>query len=108
MSKTKDQVAKDLALWHFQVEPDLVRVVRLVAEDEIDPAEPIKLLEVNAATFATGSVEPFAFAPTQSVPFPTVIAEVTPSEFQRIESGEIALPSGWSLSDIVFERTNAA
>jgi len=59
---------------------------------EDDPNEPIKLLEVNAATLSTGSVEPFGFTPTQSVPFRTVIAEVTPEEFERIRKNEIGLP----------------
>ncbi len=105
--RNKEQVAQELAQWHFEVEPDLVRVVRVVGTNEDDPNEPIKLLEVNAATLSTGSVEPFGFTPTQSIPFRTVIAEVTPEEFERIRKNEIGLPEGWSLSETVFERPAA-
>lgn len=41
-------------------EPDLTHVIRIVGDNEDAPDEPIKLLEVNAATVATGSVEPYA------------------------------------------------
>ena len=109
MARTKDEAAQELATWHFGVEPDLKRVIRIVGDNEDEPGEPIKLLEVNAATVATGSVEPFAFAPSASVPFPTAIAEVTPEEFDRIERNELALPKGWSLAKSQrFERPQAA
>jgi hypothetical protein len=109
MASTKDEAAKELADWHFGIEPELTRVIRFVADNEDAPGEPIKLLEVNAATVATGSVEPFAFAPSASVPFPTAIAEVTPEEFERIKRNELPLPRGWSLAKSqLFERTNAA
>lgn len=97
MAPTKDDAARELADWHFGVEPYLERVIRIFAENEDEPGEPIKLLEVNAATVATGSVEAFAFAPSPTVPFSIAIAEVTPEEFDRIARNEIALPDGWSL-----------
>lgn len=107
--RTKEEAVRDLAAWHFRVEPDLKQVIRIVAENEDEPGEPIKLLEINAATVATGSVEPFAFAPSESVPFPTVIAEVTPDEYERIGRSEIKLPDGWSLATAQrFERPKAA
>jgi hypothetical protein len=96
---TKDEVVTSLAAQHFRVEPDLSRVVRIVSANENAPDEPIKLLEVNAATVATGSVEAFGFAPTPAVPFATLIAEVTPEEYARIERNEIRLPEGWSLAN---------
>ncbi len=109
MAPTKDEAARELADWHFGVEPDLKRVIRIVTDDEDSVGEPIKLLEVNEGTVATGSVEAFAFAPSTSVPFPVVIAEVTPEEYERIERKEIALPEGWSLSKAqLFERPRAA
>jgi len=109
MARSKDEAAQDLATWHFGVEPELARVVRIMADNEDEPGEPIKLLEINAATVATGSVEPFAFAPSASVPFPTTIAEVTPEEFERIKRNELQLPHGWSLAKSqLFERPRAA
>jgi hypothetical protein len=109
MASTKDEAARELAEWHFGVEPYLERVIRILAENEDDPGEPIKLLEVNAATVATGSVEAFAFAPSTSVPFPITIAEVTPEEFERIARKELPLPRGWSLENSkLFARPRAA
>jgi hypothetical protein len=109
MALTKDEAARELAEWHFGVEPDLQKVIRIVSDNEDEPDEPIKLLEVNAATVATGSVEPYAFAPSPSVPFPTVIAEITPDEYERVRQNEIRLPAGWSLARTqLFERPRAA
>jgi hypothetical protein len=109
MARTKDEVTQELADWHFGVEPYLERVIRILAENEDEPGEPIKLLEVNAATVATGTVEAFAFAPSKSVPFPITIAEVTPEEFERIARKELPLPRGWSLENSTqFPRPRAA
>lgn len=106
---TKEQAARELAIWHFGVEPDLKHVICIVGDNEDEPNEPIKHLEVHAGTVATGSVEPFASAPSASVPFPTVIAEVAPEEFDRIERNETKLPEGWSLAGSQrFERPQAA
>ena len=109
MAGSKDDAARELAEWHFRVEPELQQVLRIVGENEEAADEPIKLLEINAATVATGSVEPFAFAPSASTPFPTVIAEITPDEFERVRRAEIKLPEGWSLSNVQkFDRPRAA
>lgn len=94
----KDTAAEQLIDWHFRVEPSLREVYRILAEDELSPNEPIKLLEINEATVETGEVSPFGFAGTDEIPFRTVIAEVTPQELERIRSDDIALPAGWSLS----------
>lgn len=94
---SKDQVARELIEAHFKIEPHLQTVYRVMTENETSATEPIKLLEVNAATVATGEVTPFEFAPTQDVPFPTIIAEVTPAEFEAVQDGRSRLPRGWSL-----------
>lgn len=97
MTTSKKEAAERLIAWHFEVEPELLEVFRIVSDDEEAQGEPIKLLEVNAATFATGSIEPFSFAPSDDVPYRTVIAEITPEELERVRRKEIALPPGWSL-----------
>ncbi len=48
MALKKDEVARELVESHFRVEPDLQQVIRIVADNEDEPNEPIKLLEVNA------------------------------------------------------------
>lgn len=94
----KDAAARRLIQWHFSVEPELREVYRIVMDDEGSQEEPIRLLEINAATVATGSVEPFAFSPTEEIPFRTVIAEITPEELESVRSNPDVLPKGWSLS----------
>jgi len=95
---SKEDVATDLIQAHFQVEPHLTEVWRIRGENEGSPTEPIKLLEVNDATVATGSIMPFSFAPTADVPYPTIIVEVTPEEFEAVKSDPTKLPRGWSLN----------
>lgn len=58
----KDAAAKRLIEWHFEVEPSLQEVYRIRMGDEGSFDEPIRLLEVNAATIPTGTVEPFRLA----------------------------------------------
>jgi hypothetical protein len=94
----KDAAALRLIQWHFKVEPELREVYRILLNDEESQEEPIRLLEVNAATVPTRSVEPFTFSPTKEIPFRTVIAEVTPEELASFRSNPKALPKGWSLS----------
>jgi hypothetical protein len=94
----KDVAARRLIEWHFTVEPELREVYRIVVDDEGSQEEPIRLLEVNAATVATGSVEPFTFSPTKEIPFRTVIAEITPEELESLQAHLEALPEGWNLS----------
>lgn len=94
----KAEVARALARYHFGIEEGLERVLIIRAGID-DPGEPIKLLEVNANTFSTGSVEPIPFSPAEGVPFVTEIAEVTPDEFAKLQSGELVMPAGWTLED---------
>jgi hypothetical protein len=96
--QTKDDAARRLIQWHFTVEPELREVYRIVMDDEGSQEEPIRLLEVNAATVPTGSVEPFGFSPTEEIPFRTVIAEITPEELESVQLNPESLPQGWSLS----------
>lgn len=108
--RSKEQVASELIRDHFNVEPYLTEVWRILTEDEASPTEPIKLLEVNVATVATGSITPFAFAPTRDVPYSTMVAEVTPEEFASARVDPSTLPLGWSLSEgraTRFERPAA-
>jgi hypothetical protein len=97
---TKDEIARNLAQAHFRVEDGLEQVV--IIDSGSDPREPIKLLEVNANTLPTGSIEPFSFSSTSEIPFVTHVAEITPDEYARLQRGELSLPEGWSLEHAVF------
>jgi hypothetical protein len=87
---------------HREAEPGIVRIVRLVGAQEAEAREPVKLLEVNPATSPSG-VLPIAFAADPpTVPFASVVVEVTPDEFTRIEQGQLPLPNNWALGATVY------
>jgi len=94
----RDESASELAKKHFQVEPGLTRVIPFSGSQtfELPTAEPIKLLEVNTNTVPTG-IMPLGFgpAPEAGIRLPSVIIEVTPDEFEKIEAKEMPLPKGW-------------
>lgn len=96
----KDDVASRLALEHYRIEPGIVRILRLVrADGEEDAAmEPVKLLEVNEHTIATG-IQPLQFGPVtaRGITCPSVIIEVTPSEYDQIGKGDLRLPNHWKI-----------
>jgi hypothetical protein len=103
----KDTIAADLIRWHFQIEPGLIAVYRVINPNEDDPAEPNKLLEVNTHTVSTGSFDAFGFAATKEVPYPTLIAEVTPAELDGLRrAGRI--PVGWDIENATYFARPAA
>jgi hypothetical protein len=92
---------RQLVQSHFEIENNIDEIVWF--QDEVD--KEIRLIEINRDTFPTGSVEVFSFAPTQDVPFPLRIADITPQEWKRVQSGNIPLPPGWTLRQIqIFRR----
>jgi hypothetical protein len=90
---------QSLIAWHFQIEPEIGAIYRIISANEDAAGEPIKLLEVNGATVATGRVVPFAFGPAGDITYPSVVAEVTPAEMDAIRQHKIALPARWSLAN---------
>ncbi len=75
------------------------RIIRLYApsEGDNDSKKPLRLLEVNEDTMPAG-IQPLYFGVEESEDGcypPTIIIEVTPEEFERIEKGELVLPEGW-------------
>ncbi|MEI6502597.1 MAG: hypothetical protein WCP21_16430 [Armatimonadota bacterium] len=64
-----------------------------------DPANlEIRLIEVTDLVPDIGELYPIAFGPTADMPFRTVVAQVTPAEWDAIERDEIELPAGWVLA----------
>jgi len=99
---TKEDVAKLLAGAHREIEPYIDRIIRLVAEHEGETGEPVKLLEVNPWTSPSG-ILPVAFmADPPSVPYPSIVVEVTGEEYDQICSGQLSLPAGWQMGDILY------
>jgi hypothetical protein len=108
MPRTKADVIHWLIDHHFRIEVGLEHIVIIRGSNFDDPRDPIKLLEVNANTLPTGSVEPFSFSPTADVPFVTEIAEITPEEYRRLQQKELALPPGWTLEGAEDKQRPAA
>ncbi len=98
----KKRVAKKLADFHYQAEPGITRIFTIWGKPEHEalPNTPIKLLEVNTQTSPSG-VMPLHFGPCHAIgiPYPTVIVEVTPDEFERIKTRELDLPEGWAVGE---------
>jgi hypothetical protein len=97
---SKDEEALQLAQKHYQIEGGVTHIFRLTGEVGIEnqPAEPIKLLEVNQNTVASG-IMPIQFdaVPQSGIHYPSVIIEVTPEEYQQILKRELLLPRGWRI-----------
>lgn len=107
MDRSKDAVADRVARAHYSIEPGLSLIVKLEAapDREADPAEPVKLLEVNENTFSTG-VQPLFFGPhpATGVFYPIVIIDITPEEMAEIRRDPTRLPNGWRLGREVWRR----
>jgi hypothetical protein len=103
----KDRAARELVEWHYQIEPGLELVYRVLSDDEDNPKEPIKLVEINSTAVGTGSFEAFAFAPSADVPYTTVIAELTREQLQMLRSSG-AIPPGWNLDNAIEIRRPVA
>ena len=99
---TKDEAAAALARKHYQIETGMTQIFRLTgsADVEFRPNEPIKLLEVNENTVPAG-IMPIQFGPSPAsgLSFSSIIVEVTPDEFQKIQNRQLELPHGWTVGE---------
>lgn len=92
--KDRQSCAKELVEYHAAVDHGL-REARLYSSKGVEGGEePIKLLEINEHTVATG-VWPVYFGATEDCPFPVVVIEITPQEGFRLADGTLHLPLGW-------------
>ena len=99
MKKTKLETATDLARKHFGVEPFLKHIFLIEPLAELDPDEPIKLLEVVEGTIERG-IDPVGFVadPAHGIEYPVVIVDISPDEFEAIREGKLALDNGdWTI-----------
>jgi hypothetical protein len=98
----KDEAARRLAELHYRVEEGMRNIFRLRAspDAEVQPDEPIKLLEINEDTVAAGIMPlHFGAVPDRGIPFPCVIVEITPEEYQQLQLHELRLPGGWTVGE---------
>ena len=104
--RTKDETARMLADFHFQIDQGVFRVI---GNDEANDEKPVKLLEVNDQTPEAG-IMPLGMpaAPDRDVHYSTIIIEITPGEFEQLQRGELTLPHGWKLGEELFQTNEAA
>lgn len=95
---SKAAVAAHLAMVHYQIEPGMRDIFELESPSSQNGEETIRLLEVNGNSTGEG-IYPLFFGahPARGVPFPSVIVEVTPEEFEKIKLDPSQLPNGWRL-----------
>jgi len=110
MLVNREDLAEALARKHYEVESGLTHVYHI--QDKLDlsqqvcvehtRAAPIRLLEVNENTVPSG-IMPLSFgpAPASGITLPSVIVEVTPAEFARIQSDDLQLPEGWAVGKLI-------
>ncbi len=97
-----ESVVRQLVQSHFEIEKSIDEIVWL----KDGAHQEIRLIEINRSTLPTRSVEVLYFAPSQDVPFPVRISDVTPREWKQVQHGDIPLPPGWSLQQIqIFQKT---
>jgi hypothetical protein len=94
----KDEDARILAESHYKIEPEITQIFRIAGESETLPVDPIKLLEVNQSSIPSG-IMPLCFdaVPASGIHFPSIIIEVTPEEFEKIQTRDLPLPNGWTI-----------
>lgn len=99
MRRSKLETAKSLAEAHFRVEPNLKRICLIEPFNELDPNDPIKLLEVVEGTIERG-IEPVGFAadPARGIEYPSIVVEISPAEYEGIPQpdGKIGF-DGWTV-----------
>ena len=94
---TRDNTAQILAKAHYGIEPNMKHIFLLEALGEKTPDTPIALLEVVDGALECG-VEPIAFAPDPAnrIDYPSIVIEVSPSEYKEIQDSDENLKSrGW-------------
>lgn len=100
----KQKIAIELANSHSLVEPDINEIYYISSSNEADPTEPIKLLEISSTTIESG-ISPLYFTPSKDIPFPSVIVEISPNEFNKIKKQKRALLHDWQIGNRLFKKS---
>lgn len=101
------EVVNNLAQLHFDADSAIEQLIWIPNGKEEE--EQVRLLEVNRTTIPSEHVLVFHFAPSLDIPFRQLIADVTPTEWKKIQSGTRPLPEGWNLKTAqVFQRPKQA
>ena len=92
--KTYDAAVRTLAEWHSGSDlPDLE-----VYSFDDPQGNVVRLLEVSSQFPATGKVVAYPFGRSETFPFKSAVAQISPQEWDRVKQGQLPLPAGWDLS----------
>jgi hypothetical protein len=99
--KLSKEFVEQLVWLHFETEDSIEQIIWFKGEQN----QEVRLLEVNRTAIADENVHILRFAPSEEVPFPVLIGDVRPTEWELIQQGHITLPESWDLNAIeIFER----
>lgn len=100
----KRRYAQKMARRQYAIDPGMQKIFWVLGptKAEQDASEPVKLLQVNKDTMATGILPLFfPIIPEEGFPFRSVIIEITPEEYKKVKSRELNLPNGWKLGPLI-------
>jgi hypothetical protein len=107
VSERKLGFARMLAKSHLKVEDTITGVAYITSARENCADEPIKLLEVNTATSASG-VFPVSFGPTGEIPYHSTLIELTPGEARKLNGKALeGWPKDWEIGRWLYRRHKA-
>lgn len=89
---SKESVARALAIAHQAMETTISAIYWLKPPIGEEGEGPITLLEVNSATPACGIVPITFTADPPEIPYPSIVIEVSPEEFDQLAAGQLSLP----------------
>jgi len=105
---SKRMYAMKITKKHTQLEDTISAVGYITSDLDDNPQEPIKLLEINSASSASGFF-PVTFGPTDSTPFKRTLVELSPKEAKELEKGTLAgWPSNWKIEQWLFRKKTSS
>lgn len=103
----RQEAMQQLARDRYLYEDGIETIHSIKSKDGDKPEDPIRLLQVNTNTTASGIVA-LRFPPTPaSGNFPTIIVEVTPGEYRDIKEEKLKLPVDWVVGEEIPREDRA-
>ena len=81
-----------MALEHGEGQPPDVQIIEFCDPEE----QTVRLLEISDAFPTTNEAWAMRFPPSADFGYRSEFIIVTPEEWEKVQSGEIALPEGWA------------
>lgn len=101
ISKRNKSSVEGIARLHFLMDDSIEKIIWF----QNSKRKEIQLLEVSRTALPTQSVEAFLISANKEVNVDLLVADITPKEWESIQSKKIKLPSGWNLAKITsFDR----